>query len=58
MSGGLAEFLHMGGYAPYVWGAYGLTAVVLIANVVGPWRHGRRVREELAREARARQAQR
>lgn len=25
-----AEFLHMGGYAAYVWPAYGLTAAVLI----------------------------
>ncbi len=24
------EFLHMGGYAAYVWSAYGLTAAVLI----------------------------
>jgi heme exporter protein D len=26
----LSEFLHMGGYAPYVWSCYGLTAIVLI----------------------------
>lgn len=26
----LTEFLHMGGYAPYVWSCYGLTAIVLI----------------------------
>ena len=27
----LGEFLHMDGYAGYVWSCYGLTAVVLIA---------------------------
>lgn len=28
--GGLEAFLHMGGYAAYIWPAYGVTAVVLI----------------------------
>jgi heme exporter protein D len=28
------EFLHMGGHWPYVWSAYGLTAIVLALNVV------------------------
>jgi heme exporter protein D len=28
----MAEFLHMGGYAHYVWPAYGLTALVLAWN--------------------------
>ena len=30
------EFLQMGGYAPYVWAAYGITAIILIANVLIP----------------------
>lgn len=30
------QFLHMGGYAGYVWSAYGVAAVVIIANVVAP----------------------
>ena len=29
----LQEFLHMGGYAGYVWSSYALTVVVLAANV-------------------------
>lgn len=28
------EFIHMGGYAAYVWSAVGLTLAVLILNVV------------------------
>ena len=28
----LSEFLHMDGYAAYVWSCYGLTAAVLIAT--------------------------
>ena len=33
----MAEFLSMGGYAFYVWSAYGLTALVLLANALAPW---------------------
>ncbi len=36
-----AEFLHMGGYAPYVWGSYGLALLVLVGNVLAA-RHRRR----------------
>ena len=31
-----AEFLDMGGYAGFVWPAYFITAVVLIANLLLP----------------------
>ena len=34
----LRTFLHMGGYAFYVWVSYGLALVVLILNVVLPRR--------------------
>jgi heme exporter protein D len=27
------EFLHMGGYAAYVWSAYGITLAVLLFNI-------------------------
>lgn len=30
----IAEFFHMGGYALYVWGSYGITLAVLTLNVV------------------------
>jgi heme exporter protein D len=29
----MTEFLAMGGYAFYVWGSYGITALVLIAEL-------------------------
>ena len=32
----LEAFLHMGGYAGYVWSAYALAATVLILNVALP----------------------
>ena len=31
----LSDFLHMGGYAGYVWSSFGLTAAVLLINFVG-----------------------
>lgn len=33
---GIQEFLHMGGYALYVWGSYALTLIVLAANALQP----------------------
>jgi len=42
------EFLAMGGYAAYVWTAYGMTAAVIALNVWSAQRRLRRVRTELA----------
>ena len=41
----------MGGYAPYVWSAYGITLVVLVFNVLSPLRQRRKLLEALARRA-------
>jgi heme exporter protein D len=30
----MSEFLAMGGYGFYVWGAYGVTALVIVAELV------------------------
>ena len=38
------EFLLMGGYAAYVWPAYGIALVVMAANAVLP---GRRLRRRI-----------
>jgi len=38
----VTEFLHMGGYAVYVWPAYAITAIVLILN----WWSARRLEME------------
>jgi heme exporter protein D len=43
----LTDFLAMGGYAAYVWSAYGFAAVVLIALLVQSWRSVRRRDAEL-----------
>lgn len=44
---GMSEFLAMGGYAFYVWGAYGVTALVIVGELVA-LRARRRAAETLA----------
>jgi|APDOM4702015191_1054821.scaffolds.fasta_scaffold2985097_1 heme exporter protein D len=41
------DFLMMGGYAAYVWPAYGLAAAILIGNVIAPWQRERRLRARI-----------
>ncbi len=47
----MREFFHMGGYAFYVWSAYGVAAIVLVANVVVPVLRARELRARLTRQA-------
>lgn len=47
----LQDFFHMGGYAFYVWSAYGIALLVLLANLLSPLRLRRRLIAELARRA-------
>ena len=48
----LEAFLHMGGYADYVWSAYALGAVVLVGSVLAPMRRERAILRRLAGRAR------
>lgn len=48
----MAEFFHMGGYAPYVWTSYALAFIVLMANLIWPLFRARRMKRALARQAR------
>ena len=32
----MQTFLHMGGYALYVWSSFGIAAVVLVLNFISP----------------------
>lgn len=38
-----SEFFAMGGYAGFVWGAYGFAAVVLLANILSAVRRRKAV---------------
>jgi heme exporter protein D len=42
----MKEFFAMGGYAWYVWGSYGITALVIAAEIVAVKARARRAREE------------
>ncbi|HJP34369.1 MAG TPA: heme exporter protein CcmD [Gammaproteobacteria bacterium] len=52
MDGG---FFAMGGYAFYVWFAYGLSAVVLIVNAVVPGKREASLLARIAKRAREKQ---
>lgn len=45
----MMSFLEMGGYAAYVWPAYGLFVVIFAANIVIPIRRERRLVRALRR---------
>jgi len=47
-----SEFLHMGGYAVWVWSSYGICLVVLLINFLAPMVRRRRLRQSLIRQAR------
>lgn len=42
---GLAEFAAMGGYGPYVWGAFGVTAAVMAGELASLRARRRALRE-------------
>ena len=44
----MEEFIAMGGYARFVWPSFGLTALILIGNIVTARRRLRRIHQELA----------
>lgn len=50
----MSEFFHMGGYAAFVWSAYGISALALIVAGVWTWRAMARAQKRLAQaEARS-----
>ncbi|GGO85076.1 heme exporter protein D [Marinobacterium nitratireducens] len=48
----LADFLAMGGHGLYVWLAYGIALVILVLNVLQPWRLTRQFFTEQSRRLR------
>jgi heme exporter protein D len=51
--GSVSEFLAMGSYGLYVWGAYVVTVVVIAAEVVALVRRGRTLRARGSRNSHA-----
>jgi len=52
-----SEFFSMGGYGLYVWGSYGMAALVLAFNVLAARRREQNVRRELEETMRLNQAE-
>jgi heme exporter protein D len=48
----LNEFLHMGGYAFYVWTSYGIALLILLANIIAPVRQHRKLLSDISRRTR------
>lgn len=48
--GSWGDFLHMGGYGLYVWGSYGVTLLVMLAEAVAARRRHRLARSALQME--------
>lgn len=45
----MSEFLHMGGYAAYLWPSYAVTFAAVALNILGARRALQRAREEARR---------
>ncbi len=53
----VAEFFDMGGYALYVWGSFGATALLMIVEPILLRQRRRAILKRLARMARLREAE-
>jgi len=51
--GSLGNFLEMGGYAGYVWGAYGVTVIVVVAELIALRARRRAAVQDVVRRARS-----
>jgi len=50
------EFLHMGGYAFFVWTSYGLATIILVANIIIPLQRKKEIMNNLKRRLRREQS--
>jgi len=51
--GSLGNFLDMGGYAGYVWGAYGVTVIVVVVELIALRARRRAAVQDVVRRARS-----
>lgn len=52
-----ADFIAMGKHGPYVWSAYGITLVVVVANILAPVLRRKGLVDEIKRKAKREQAE-
>ncbi len=50
-----SEFFHMGGYAFFVWTSYGLTLIVVVANIIAPIMQRKKIISRIKRAVRREQ---
>lgn len=48
----LSDFFNMGGHALYVWSAFGISLLLMAANILLPWWGLKRTRQQLQRQLR------
>lgn len=48
----LGDFFHMGGYAFHIWTSYGIALVILVANLVVPWKQKQKLLRRIRRAKR------
>lgn len=53
----IAEFFHMGGYALYVWGSFGMMALLLLAEPIMVYQQRKSILQRLRRMARLNEAE-
>jgi heme exporter protein D len=44
-----SDFFHMGGYALYVWGSFGVTAILVVGEIILLRQHARKSLEQARR---------
>ena len=47
-----ADFIAMGTHGPYVWSAYGLTALVVALNIIAPLKQRKKVLAQIRQKMR------
>lgn len=50
-----SEFIAMGKHGPFVWSAYGITLVVVLANIIIPMRRKKALLEDIKRKVKREQ---
>lgn len=45
-----ADFIAMGKHGPYVWAAYGISLVVIVANIIAPIQRRKALLNEIKRK--------
>ncbi|SFX22786.1 heme exporter protein CcmD [Marinospirillum alkaliphilum] len=48
----LSDFFNMGGHALYVWTSFGISLLLMAANILLPWWNLKRTRAQLQRQLR------